>query len=235
MQKKYYTFNAEELRAILFGAIGLAFIISFNEWGVTTFDLGYGLRHLFNAFLIVILSFLVHLSVQRVLALWFGFKAEYRVWLYGLGIGLVLVIVSRGRLWFLAPGGIVVYHMVGHRLGSFRYGLNYWPLGLVGMSGPMASVILAIFFKFLLGYMPDNVLLQKALVFNIWYAIVTMLPIPPLDGSHTFFASRLFYTFWLGVVIGLCLALYFLPIWAAFLIGLLMGLVIIYLTYGLLK
>ena len=231
--KKYYNFNPEELRALIIGILSVALIISFDKWGVTKFDLIYGLKNYFNAFLIVTLSFIVHVSAQRIVALVVGFKAEYRVWLYGIAIGLVLVVVSNGKLWFIAPGGILVYHMVGHRLGSFRYGLNFWPLGLVGISGPVASIVLAGFFKILLYLAPGNLLLQDALIFNIWYALFTMLPIPPLDGSHMFFASRLFYVFAFGAMIGFSIAIYFLGFWISLLIGLLFGISIWFINYKL--
>lgn len=221
--RKYYKFTGEELRAIAAGVIVLAIAISFNQWGVDKFDLGYGLINLFNAALVVLLSFIVHLSAQRVMALFSGFKVEYRLWMYGLGLALVLAVVSRGRLWFILPGGIVVYHMTGHRLGSFRYGLNFWPLGLVGMAGPVASVFLAIFFKILLYISPANALLMMAMKFNIWYALLTMLPIPPMDGSHMFFASRLSYVFVYGFIIGLSLSLMFLSITLSLLLGLILA------------
>ncbi|MFO8016596.1 MAG: hypothetical protein R6U32_05815 [Candidatus Woesearchaeota archaeon] len=231
--KKYYGFSPEELRAIAVGVLVIAFVISFNEWGVNEFNLAYGLRNLFNAILIVLLSFLIHISAQRVAGLFSGFLVEYRPWLYGLGIALILTIVSRGNLWFIAPGGIAVYHMTGHRLGSFRYGLNFWPLGLTGIAGPIGTVLLAIFFKLLLYVSPGNVLLQKALVFNIWYAILTMLPIPPLDGSHMFFASRLFYVFSYGCIIGLCVSLYFFNVLAAIGVGILLGVILWQVSYWL--
>lgn len=231
--RKYYGFKPEEIRAIVVGVIVIAFAISFDEWGIDKFDLMYGLRNLFNAILIVLLSFLVHISAQRIVALFCGFKVEYRPWIYGLALALILAVVSRGNLWFIAPGGIVVYHLTGHRLGSFRYGLNFWPLGLTGISGPIGSVFLAIFFKLLLCLAPANVLLQKAMVFNIWYALLTMLPIPPLDGSHMFFSSRLMYVFVYGFIIGLCISLYFFNVLIALLLGLLLGIILWQASYWL--
>lgn len=231
--KKYYGFKPEEVRAIALGVIAIAIVISFDEWGVDKFDFMYGLRNLFNAALIVLLSFLVHISAQRIMALFSGFKVEYRNWLYGVGIALILAVVSRGKLWFIAPGGIIVYHMAGHRLGSFRYGLNFWPLGLVGISGPIGTVFLAIFFKLMLYISPANLLLHKAMVFNIWYALIAMLPIPPLDGSHMFFASRLMYVFSYGWIIGLCISLYFFGVLLSLFLGLLLGVILWQASYWL--
>lgn len=231
--KKYYGFKPDEIRAIAAGVFVIAFVISFNEWGIEKFDLMYGLRNLFNALLIVLLSFLVHISAQRVMALFCGFKVEYRLWMYGLGLALILAVVSRGKLWFIVPGGIIVYHLTGHRLGSFRYGLNFWPLGLTGASGPIGSVFLAIFFKLLLYISPGNALLHKAMVFNIWYALLTMLPIPPLDGSHMFFSSRLTYVFMYGFIIGLCISLYFFSVAISVVLGIVLAIILWQASYWL--
>ncbi|MBI4150484.1 hypothetical protein HY488_03700 [Candidatus Woesearchaeota archaeon] len=228
--KEHFTFTPEELRALVIGILLTGFMFSFDEWGTTTFSLSEGLRNLVNAILIATLAFLVHQSAQRIVALSVGFKLEYRIWMYGIIIGLALTIVSRGKLWLLAPGGIIAYHLVGHRIGSFRYGLNYWPLGMIGLVGPLSNLVLAMVFKLLLLLAPTNVLLQQAMVFNIWFALFTILPIPPLDGSHLFFASRLMYMFMLGAVIGMSTALYFFGIFASIVLGIIFG-VVCWLSY----
>ncbi len=228
--KRYFRFSADEVRSIIIGIIIMAFIFSFDSWGVETFDLGYGLKNFFNAILIITLSFLVHLSVQRIFALAGGFRVEYKNWLYGILIGIALIIISNGKVWFFAPGGLVVYMMAGHRLGSFRYGLNVWPVGVVGMVGPLANLVLALFFKILFTAFPENTLLYSAMSFNLWFAIFTMLPIPPLDGSKIFFASRVVYVFAFTGVIAMSAALFFLGVFLSFLIGLIVG-VICWLTY----
>ncbi|MBD3313376.1 hypothetical protein GF345_02955 [Candidatus Woesearchaeota archaeon] len=225
--KKYYGFDKDELKGIVVAVLVLAFIVSFDDWGVEKFEFFYGLKNLFNSMLIVLLSFLVYLSAQRITAIKSGFKAEWRVWTYGLLIGLVLVFVSRGKLWFLAPGGVIVYHMAGHRICGFRYGLNYWPLGMSAIMGPLACAVLAIIFNLLLGVFPENSLLEKAMRVNIWLAIINMLPIPPLDGSNLFFATRMVYVFLLGLVLGTLIPLLFsIHILYSLLIGLIAGFIL---------
>ena len=221
--KKYFAFSEEEIKALALSILGLAFIISYNKWGGETFNFWIGLRNFFNAILLVTLSLLVHQSAQRVAGFSVGLKVEYKIWVYGLVIGLALCVVSLGKLWFLAPGGIIMYHMAGHRIGSFRYGLNFWPMGLVALSGSLATLVLAMILKILLSIAPGNVLLQQALFFNLVFAVITMLPIPPLNGSHLFFASRLMYAFSIGMILGLAVALYFLGVFLSILIGLIVG------------
>lgn len=221
--KRYFRFSADEVRSIIIGIIMMAFILSFDQWGVEGFNLGYGLKNFFNAILVITLSFLVHLSVQRVAALAGGFRVEYKNWLYGLLIGIALAIVSNGKIWFFAPGGLVVYMMAGHRLGSFRYGMNIWPIGVIALTGPLANLVLALFFKVLFTAFPQNMLLYHAMAFNLWFAIFTMLPIPPLDGSKMFFASRIIYVFAFTGIIAISAALFFFSVFLSFIIGVFVG------------
>lgn len=224
--RRYYGFDKDEIKGITIAILVMAFIVSFDEWGVDKFDLMYGLRNFLNAVLILLLSFLVYQTAQRFTAIRSGFKAEWRIWYYGLLIGLILVFVSRGKLWFLAPGGVIVYHMAGYRITSFRYGLNFWPLGLSAVMGPFSCAVLAIIFKILLGVFPANLLILKAMKINIWFAIVNLLPIPPLDGSNMFFASRMFFIFSFALTVGTLISLIFFNILISLLIGLVAGFIL---------
>ncbi len=67
--------------------------------------------------------------------------------------------------------------------------------------------------------MPANVLLQKLLLLNIAFVIYNMLPIPPLAGSHMFFASRLGFMFCFGGTIGISVLLLLAKPFVAFLGG----------------
>src|SRR3989338_2012851 len=128
--------------------LAMAFIFSSAKGGPQdTFVASYWIKHFLLATLIAALALLARQAVQRVVGLSIGFRVEYRLWLYGTLIGLVIAVISKGAIWFLAPGGILVYHMAGHRLGSFRYGLNYWPLGMTGLVGPLTNIALALIFK----------------------------------------------------------------------------------------
>jgi len=228
--KKHFKFTPEELRAIVIGILIMAFIISFDRWGVKNFDFMLGLKNLFGAVLIVALAMLLRISAQRVQALSVGLKIEYRPWIYGLLAGLVVIIVTNGKLWLLAPGGILVYHLAGHRLGYFRYGLNTWPIGVCGMVGIWANLFLAAVFKLLIPHFPENILLHQAMTFNVWYAVYQSLPIPPLDGSHIFFASRLLFVFNIAAVAVFALSIYFLSIFVSLMIAIVIA-ALVWLVY----
>jgi hypothetical protein len=192
--KRYFKFTPLEIRSLIIATLSVAFIISFREWGGANFSFRTGLINYFNAVLIVALSFLVHLSAQRIWSLGTGYRLEWKMWSFGLLFGVIIAFITNGLFWLIVPGGFIVHHMAGHRLGWFRYGINYWAVGLIAVMGPLASILLAIFFKAVSGVV-INSLIQKVILFNIAYAVYSLIPISPLDGSRTFYGSRMLYAF----------------------------------------
>lgn len=224
--KRYYKFTPHELRGLLIAIFIVAFIISFKDWGTTTFDFRTGLKNLFNAVLIVALSILIHDMGQRLWGLAIGFRIEYKMWTFGLIIALVIAFVSNGSLWLIAPAGFMLHHLAGHRLGFFRYGINYFGQAMVALAGPLFTLMLVILLKVLSAFSP-NPLLQKAVMFNVVYAITSLLPIPPLDGSKIYFGSRMLYAFALpAIVIATILMIVDVPIFLSLVISLLVGIVL---------
>ncbi len=193
--KRYYAFTPNEIKGLTIATLVTAFIISFNDWGKgNDVNISLGFFNFFIAILIVAVSFLIHISMQRVWSLGTGYRLEWKMWGFGLLLGLIFVFLSNGKFWLILPGGIIVYHLGGHRLGWFRYGINWWALGLIAVMGPLATMLLAVIFKAISGVFV-NALIQKMITFNIVYAVYSLLPIPPLDGSKTFYGSRMLYAF----------------------------------------
>lgn len=219
-----------ELRAFLISLLACAFIFSFSD--MLRLEYSGALRSFIMAMIIAAIAIGVQLLAHRYFCMVAGFKPEYRIWWYGILIGVILAFVSRGKLYILIPGGLVAYHLTGMRLGQFRYGLNYWPLGLTAIMGSVSNIVLAIIIKILLVFV-SSVFLEKLLVFTLWYAVLTALPIPPLNGSHLFFASRKTYSFAFGFVIGVALSLYYLGILWSLLIAIIAGVItwLLYLKY----
>ena len=228
--KRYYFFTAAELRGLIISILVIAFIISFKDWGKEGVNIALGLFNLFNAILIVALSMLVHISAQRIWSLITGYRLEWRMWGFGLLLGLIAVFLSNGSIWLILPGGVLVHHMAGHRLGWFRYGINYWALALIALLGPLASISLAVLFKALSGFV-FNSLIEKIITFNIVYALFSILPIPPLDGSRTMFGSRLLYAFSTAAIVAAAILLFLnINLWLAVVSSFFIG-VVLWLCY----
>lgn len=198
--RKYYKFPPSELRGFIISILVLSFIISFKEWGGETFSWGAGLFNWFNAALIVTLVLIVYNFAQRIAGWSVGYNAEYKLWGFGLLIGLLFAFVSRGKIWVLLPGGIMIHHLAGHRLGHFRYEINYFQHGMVAAAGTISLITMAALFK-VINAAVYSTLLDKLILFCIVFAIYDILPIPPLTGSRLFFGSRMVYMFMFSTII----------------------------------
>lgn len=224
--KKYFVFKKEEVRDIIITVLILGFMFSFRQWGIEKFDFNAGIQNLVSSILIVALVLLVHVSAQRMLALAKGFQVEYRMWIYGLIVALVICFVTRGYAVLIIPGGIIMFALEGHRLGKWKYQMSQKDLGIVSLMGPISNIILAVFFKILLLISPNHLLLTDALKITLLFAVFTVLPIPKLDGLNIFYMGRATWAMAFAGIAVASLLLYFtssiiLSLVAAVIVGLL--------------
>lgn len=232
--KRFYRFSRYELRGIIISILVIAFIVSFNEWGSSSaFEPAIGLFNLFNAILIVALSILFHDAGQRLWGLAMGYRVEFKMWTFGLIASLALAFINNGRipyLWLIAPSGFTLHLIAGHRLGWFRYNINYFGQAMVALAGPLFTLMLVLFLKVLYIFSPTPLILL-AIRFNVIYAIISLLPIPPLDGSKIYFGSRMLYAFSLPtIIISTILLAVNVPILLALIVSFLVG-IILWMTY----
>ena len=205
--QRYFAFDRQELNGIVVSILLLGLIVGFND-GRPVFELGHWVFNFINSIIIVTLAVLVHHTAQRLLGIYMGFRVQHRLWFYGLAIGLFLAVLTNGAVIFIGSSAIMLTVLERHRLGYFRDGLSYWANGWISLVGPLANILMALILKFMV-FLPNNALIEKAIVVNIALAISQMLPIPHLDGANVFFASRLVYMFSFGSIIGISLMLLF--------------------------
>lgn len=223
--KRYFGFNAGEIRALLITIFVYGLIVSFS------FDLPEGnikgwFYFLIPSFLIVALALIVHVAAVRIDSLRRGYKAEYQMYFYALVFALIASIISRGRLFILIPGVIIFHVLEGLRLGKFRYGINWIEIRWSVFLGPLANVLLALFFRVLsnLGHFAGNPLLEKVVLVNLSFAFFSMLPLPDFEGLYIYYSSALVYAFTFSFLIGACAAIYLnLGFWVSIIIPLIIG------------
>ena len=204
--KRHGRLGLKEVKGLVVTIIIFAFIFSFREWGIDKFDLELGISNLIITIVLVLISFFVREISHRAAGLYVGYKVEYESWVLGLVIGLVLAFVSNGYILFLAPGGVLIHHLAIHRLGRFRYAPDYSTRGWIALAGPVANIIFAVILKAVHIALQTPVL-HKLMMINIWIALFSMLPIPPLDGSKLFFGARYIYVFSLASFLACALLL----------------------------
>ena len=225
--RRFYKFSPEEIRSLLIVILTLSFIVGFND-GRDTSSLVQWSWNFFVVAIIIAFSILASESAKRIAAMIRGYKAEFRVWWYGLLFGIVVAILSNGYVWLLLPGGMYVSMLERHRLGKFRYGMNYYTVGGTAFAGPCMYIVIALLFKLIGGFsiFAGNPILHLVIAINLVLAICTGLCIPPMDGTLLMFASRVAYGFWYILLLGAALLIWLdLSLWVILFGSLVIGIV----------
>ena len=225
--RKYYSFTRNEIKGLTITILVFAFIISFKDWGPgNTFDPAIGIFNLFNAILIVAMSLLIHDAGKRIWALAIGYHIEYKMSIFGLFLAVIIAFVTQGSMWLLIPGTFIVHMMPGHRLGWFRYDINYFGQAMVALGGLLATLTLIIFFK-VIGAVYPNALVEKAFTFNVIFLIISLIPFPTFDGGKIVFASRMAYAFLMpAILFAVLMMIVKIPVLLSLILALLVGVVL---------
>ncbi len=195
--KLYGIPSRKEWRDMAITIAVLALIIGFDD-GRETFELSYWFANYIVSLGIIALTFFAAEFTKRAISLRVGFRPEYKMWPNGLALGLILTLISQGKFWyFLAAGNVFFHHLVGHRLGYFRYGLNVYAKAVAALGGPAMNLILGAIVKNINLYVLQTPLpiLDHIFMVNLWFAVISMLPLPTLSGGDVFYHSRLTYVF----------------------------------------
>lgn len=146
-------------------------------------------------------GFLLHEMAHKFVALRFGYWAEYRANMMGLGLAIVMAF---GGFLFAAPGAVMI-----NKSNATQEFYMQDPFGqeeqmrarekretlLISLAGPMTNIVLAVFF-FLLFLVSEagSGLWARAAYFaffiNLILAAFNMLPFGPLDGKKIFDGNR---------------------------------------------
>lgn len=171
-------FSREEVLDLAKAWVVLSFAFS-----VIYFDELAKVKAIIIATVTVGLGFLVHELSHKFLAQYFGKVAEFRAWNQGLGLALILALISLVLGWgvvFAAPGAVIISGYVKHK-----------QKGLISMVGPLSNILLAILFiPIIFIYEPLGVL---GLTINAWLALFNLFPFGDLDGMKVLDWNKLVY------------------------------------------
>lgn len=200
--KRFYGFTREEVISFVISVLMLAFIWAYND-GSKTFHFANWFSNYLKVVLMFAIALFVHVSTQKIVGIYHGYKVEYKYWLTGLILGVIMTLITNGYIPLLLPGGIILMHLTRLRIGYFRYGLNVWQSSQTALSGAFANVFLVMFLKTIIWQIMgiESIWLEEFFKLNLVFAVYMMLPIPPLPGMIAFFGSKLTYVFSFGLLL----------------------------------
>lgn len=202
---KKFRFSSRELFDMLVSAVVITFIFGYEQFIGASFQKLIAVGAIY--FLIVGLAFILHETAHKLTAQSFGCWSEYRMWMEGLLIALVMRIFI--GFTFIAPGA-AYFSPFRHGIPLKEFELSKNDVGKIGAAGPAMNIVLAFVFYILwisgiltltMGDIP--VALLGAYV-NFVLALFNMIPIPPLDGHKIFKWSIPIYIAMVVVIIASC-------------------------------
>jgi len=166
--------NLSEIISILVVTLVLGYIFSgyikvFREDFVKNFKF---------AILVTAPAVILHELGHKFAAIAFGVSAYFKMWTFGLILGIVLRLFHSPFL-ILAPGYVNITEVIPPH-----------QLAIVAFAGPLVNLILWVGASLMLKKRrlkkKTFIALHLTKLINMWLFIFNMLPIPPLDGSKVF-------------------------------------------------
>jgi hypothetical protein len=236
--------NKKELLYFLVSIVVLSIVFGFDD-GSETFQLSYWLFNLFNVFIIVTICLSAYLGLQKYLAKVREAQIEYRIWTISrlklkdyykgdrpkipLGIILCVLIsfVSYGKWFFTAIGTSEINWDKSRRTGRKFTNITEYETALIYLGGPLALSIILFICNWL-----NLIGIETRMISTISFYILlfNILPIPGVDGSKAFSASKLVYIFFI-LFIGLNFVLNKVGIFLGAILSLIMAVIILGIYY----
>ena len=247
--ERRFGFSGKELFRLLVSVLVATFILNFNKWGTDKFDLTAGLVSFLIIFFITFISFFTHFSAQKLVAIKLGYSAQYRYWINGFFISLVVCVFSSAVLSDFNPDWYIPLFFTGTlmcdvipklRVGVFRGGVNHKDLGLIAFAGPLSNIIIVGLIAPL--YLATkNSFFHEVIFINLLIAVFSLLPIPTFEkirqfaggttGLYLFIASRWVFVLVFVTVLVFSLLILLFNIFS-YLLALLLGVIITIVYYS---
>jgi Zn-dependent protease len=167
-------FSSHEIRDIIISmlVIAIAFAIVFSARNI-----GLAISLIPVSLVAVGLAFVLHELAHKFVAIRYGYRAEYKMWIQGLFLALI---TSFFGFIFAAPGAVYIH----------GYNIKKEENGKISLAGPLTNIILAILFiLFLTNVTYSQSYLRIVLLgvsVNSFLAIFNLLPIAIFDGAKVF-------------------------------------------------
>jgi Zn-dependent protease len=160
-------FSKLEIRDLIISVLALALIFS-----------SFQIDLLPSTIFIVILVFFSHELSHKFLAQHYGLFAEYRMWKWGIVLGIFLSLL--GGFIIVAPGAVYIMNRRKFAFSVSRVTRKQY--GLINFVGPAINIIVGMSMIALNFFVPNTLFSLTARI-SFFLALFNLIPFPPLDGS----------------------------------------------------
>lgn len=197
--KHVFDYKTKEMIQVLITILVSGFILSARSWptieeGITNFIL----------FSVTFgIMYLIFLSAQKFIAFGMGYEARYSIWKFGPVVGFLLsmyliLLLPASTLYFvvlLYLGSMSINKIPHMRLGELRKGVNIKDMMIVGLYGPIVTLI-AIIILLPIYAAVGSEFLRMLIIFGSLILFFTALPFPSMNGINILIKSRMGWVFY---------------------------------------
>lgn len=164
-------FSNKEIRDLTISIIVLALAFT-----------GFNLKALPLTLVIIVAVFASHeILGHKFFAQRYGCEAEYKMWILGLGLGILTGIF--GGFVFAAPGAVYISSFSKDKFAFTINRITKKEYGIISLSGPLVNVIIGSV-CLVLSFLYYPLFFGTIAKISFLLAFFNMLPIGPLDGGH---------------------------------------------------
>lgn len=215
-----------------------AFVFSFNEWGIESFDFGVGIKNLSISFVLCLIIYSVYVLAEKLVARYYEYGISFEILILekrikevrrivkipiGPLVTLFITLVSAGKFLFIILNSFKLVPDGELRTGRRWSGIKEFEEAQVALSGPLSLVILLVIFKI---FSPFSQVFEKGMFIASTVMIFNLLPLPKVDGSKIFFGSFPLYITSLVFSVTFVLLIFYLSIIQAIILALIISLAI---------
>lgn len=185
--------TGREAKEMLISVVAISLALAINQMGVMGALEDAHLSMQIASFFLVALGtgFILHEMAHKFTAIYFGHRAEFRMWAAGLGFMFLLALLPT-KIMFIAPGAVYI--------GGGMKRITQRENGIISLAGPFTNVVIALIaIAALLVVGPIYVgsmgleLLSITAWINIFLALFNLIPVYPLDGSKVLAWNKFVY------------------------------------------
>ena len=215
-----------------------AFVFSFNEWGIESFDFSTGLKNLSISFVLCIIVYSIYVLAEKLVARYYEYGISFEILtiekkikevrrIVKIPIGplvtLFITLASVGKFSFVILNSFKLVPDGELRTGRRWTGVKEFEEAQVALSGPLSLVVLLVIFKTL---SPFSQVFEKGMFIASTIMIFNLLPLPKVDGSKIFFGSFPLYVTSLIFSVAFVLLIFYLSIIQTIILALVIALAV---------